>query len=187
MKETRTAVYVVLFFSLLLGVFYPLFVTGVGQLIFPWRANGSLVSSAGRVVGSELIGQAFSSPRYFHGRPSASSYDPMSSGASNFGPSNQVFIVAVSARVERVREENGLPEGVPVPADLVLASASGLDPEITLEAALVQVERVAASRGLPADDVRGLVRRMVLAPFLGAFGELRVNVLLLNLALDTLS
>jgi K+-transporting ATPase ATPase C chain len=187
MKEIRTAFLVLLVFSVLLGVLYPLLVTGVGQLAFPRRANGSLTSAAGRVVGSELIGQSFTSARYFHGRPSASDYDAMASGASNFGPANPAFALEVSARVEKVREENGLTDGVPVPADLVLASASGLDPEISLEGALVQVERVAAERRLPADEVQSLVRRMVVRPFLGAFGELRVNVLLLNLALDALS
>lgn len=187
MKEMRTAVYVVLVFSLLLGIVYPLFLTGIGQLLFPWRANGSLTTIAGRVVGSELIGQSFTSPQYFHGRPSVSGYDAMSSGPSNYGPSNPTFIQNVGARVARVREEEGLSAGTPVPADLVLASGSGLDPDITLEGALVQVERVAAARGLDAGIVRSLVERMAVRPFWGAFGETRVNVLLLNLALDASS
>jgi K+-transporting ATPase ATPase C chain len=187
MKEIRTAFLVILVFSLLLGVVYPLLLTGIGQFAFPWRANGSLVSVGGRVVGSELIGQSFSSPRYFHGRPSPSDYDAMASGASNLGPSNRALLLVVQERVDRIRLENGLPSGAPVPADLVLSSASGLDPEISLEGALLQVNRVAAARGLDVGVVRSLVEKMAVGPFLGAFGDRRVNVLRLNLALGGLT
>jgi K+-transporting ATPase ATPase C chain len=187
MKEIRTAFLVLLVFSLLLGVAYPLFLTGIGQLVFPWRANGSLVSVGGRVVGSELLGQAFSSARYFHGRPSTSDYDAMASGASNLGPSNRALLLVVQERVDHVRLTNGLPSGTPIPADLVLSSASGLDPEISLESALLQVDRVAAARRLDVAVVRSLVERMVVGPFLAAFGDRRVNVLRLNLALDGLT
>jgi potassium-transporting ATPase KdpC subunit len=186
MKEIRTAFLVILVFSLLLGVAYPLLVTGIGQLAFPWRANGSLVSVGGRVVGSELLGQAFSSARYFHGRPSTSDYDAMASGASNLGPSNRSLLLVVQERVKETRLENGLSAAAPVPADLVLASGSGLDPEISLEGALLQAERIAAARGLDVALVRSLVEKMAVGPFLGAFGERRVNVLRLNLALDEL-
>ena len=186
MKEIRTAFLVLLVFSLLLGVAYPLFLTGIGQLAFPWRANGSLVSAGGRVVGSELLGQAFSSARYFHGRPSTSDYDAMASGASNLGPSNPALLLVVRDRVERTRLENGLSPGTPIPADLVLASGSGLDPEISLDGALLQAERIAAARGLDPSVVRTLTENMAVGPFLGAFGERRVNVLRLNLALDEL-
>jgi K+-transporting ATPase ATPase C chain len=184
MKEVRTALSVLLVFTLLLGLAYPLLVTGVGQLAFPQRANGSLVVAGGRVVGSELVGQSFTSARYVHGRPSSSDYEAMSSGASNLGPTNPVYLRVVRDRVESIRRENGLPPGTPVPADLVLASASGLDPEISVEGALLQVPRIAAARGLDAAVVRGWVDRMSVGPFLGAFGERRVNVLLLNLVLD---
>jgi K+-transporting ATPase ATPase C chain len=186
MKEIRTTFLVILVFSLLLGVVYPLLVTGIGRLLFPSRANGSLISTEGRVVGSELVGQSFVSARYFHGRPSASGYDAMSSGASNLGPTNPDFLLAVRNRVEAIRQENGIPAGVPVPADLVLASASGLDPEVSIESALLQVGRVAAARGLEPGIIRSLVEEMAVGPFLGAFGDRRVNVLRLNLALDEL-
>ena len=146
MKEIRTAFLVLLVLSLLLGVVYPLLVIGIGQLAFPWRANGSLVSVGGHVVGSELLGQSFASAGYFHGRPSFSNYDTMRSGASNLAPSNPALLLEAQERVDRIRSENGLPAGTPIPADLVLASGSGLDPEIILECAMLQVERVAASR-----------------------------------------
>jgi K+-transporting ATPase ATPase C chain len=187
MKEIRTALLVILAFSLLLGVVYPLVVTGIGQLAFRWRANGSLVSAGGHIVGSELLGQSFSSARYFHGRPSPSGYDAMISGASNLGPSNPTLLRSVQERIDHIRLENGLPSTAPIPADLVLASASGLDPDISFEGALLQIDRIAAARGLDVSAVRGLVERMVVAPFLGAFGDRRVNVLRLNLALDGLS
>jgi len=187
MKEIRTTIYVVLVLSLLLGILYPLLVTGIGQLAFPWRASGSLVTVSGRVVGSELIGQQFASLRYFHGRPSASDYNALASGASNFGPSNASFLALVRERVAALRTEEGLPDRAAVPADLVLASGSGLDPDISVEGALVQVRRIAETRELDSVVVRNLVERMAVAPFLGAFGERRVNVLRLNLALDALS
>ena len=187
MKEIRTAFLVILVFSLLLGVVYPLLMTGIGQLAFPSRANGSLVSVGGHVVGSELIGQSFVSARYFHGRPSPSDYDAMASGASNFGPTNSAFLLEVKTRVDRLLRENDLARGTSVPADLVLASASGLDPDISLEGALLQVDRVSAARGLDIAVVRALVQQMTRGPFLGAFGDPRVNVLQLNLALDGLS
>jgi potassium-transporting ATPase KdpC subunit len=187
MKEIRTALLVIVVFSLLLGVAYPLLVTGIGQLAFSSRANGSLVSVDGSVVGSELIGQSFVSAGYFHGRPSPSDYNAMASGASNLGPTNAAFLLEVRTRVDRLLHENDLALGTLVPADLVLASASGLDPDISLEGALLQVRRVAAARGLDVAAVRALVQQMTRGPFLGAFGESRVNVLRLNLALDELS
>jgi len=184
MKEARTALLVIAALTLLLGVAYPLIVTGIGQLVAPNRANGSFIDVDGRTVGSELIGQAFTSARYFHGRPSASGYDPMASGGSNLGPSNPALHQSVFERMEVIRRENRLPSAQPIPADLVLASASGLDPEISLDAALLQVARVAAARGLAEHAVRAVVESKIREPFLGAFGERRLNVLELNLALD---
>jgi K+-transporting ATPase ATPase C chain len=184
MKEIRTALFVLAAFTLILGVVYPLIVTGIGQLAFPWRANGSLVTVDGHTVGSELIGQTFASPEYFHGRPSPSGYDPMASGASNLGPSNPTLHQDVRDRVNEIRQENDLPAMAFVPSDLVLASGSGLDPEISVEGALLQVPRIAAARGLAPEVVGALVKEMRQGPFLGAFGEPRVNVLRLNLALD---
>ena len=186
MKEVRTGLLVLLVFSVLLGIVYPLVVTGIGQLAFSWRANGSLVAVGDRIVGSELIGQLFSSKGYFHGRPSSSDYDPMNSGGSNLAPASSTLLDEVEKRIALVHSEYGLPEESPVPTDFVLASASGLDPEISVQSALLQAESIAATRGIDAQAVRSLIQRYTHGPFLGAFGEERVNVLRLNLALDKL-
>jgi K+-transporting ATPase ATPase C chain len=186
MKEIRTALLVLLVLSILVGVIYPLLVTGIAQLAFPRRANGSLVLSGGRIVGSELVGQSFSLPQYIHGRPSFSDYDPTRSGGSNLAPTSRVLLDRVLERIDRVRQENGLPQGAPVPADLVLESGSGLDPDISVESALLQVARIARARGVDPEMIETLIRRHARGPFLGAFGERRVNVLRLNIALDEL-
>ncbi|MDI3256471.1 MAG: potassium-transporting ATPase subunit KdpC [Kyrpidia sp.] len=185
-----TAVRSVLVLTVLTGLAYPLVVTGLAQLFFPWQANGSLVESGGRVVGSALIGQTFQDPRYFHGRPSAAGqgYDATSSGGSNAGPTNPDYLKTVRQRVDQVRQENGLPPQAPVPSDLVTASGSGLDPDITLAAAEVQISRVAAARHLPEEEVRRLVQEHVRGLQWGLFGgDPRVNVLELNLALDRMT
>jgi len=184
MKEVRTGLLVLLAFSVLLGIIYPLVVTGIGQVAFSWRANGSLLADGDRIVGSELIGQSFSSERYFRGRPSSSDYDPMNSGGSNLAPASSTLLNEVEERIALVRSDYGLPRESPVPADFALASASGLDPEISVQSALLQVESIAAAREIAAQVVRGLIQRHTHGPFLGAFGEERVNVLRLNLALD---
>jgi len=175
-------------FTVVTGLVYPFFITGLCQLIFPQKANGSLIVTGGKIVGSDLIGQNFTSPKYFSGRPSAieKPYDASNSGASNFGPSNAKFLEDVGKRIGKVRQENGLNPDASVPADLVLASASGLDPHISLDAAMIQVRRVADARKLSEAQVRETVDKLAETPFLGLAGQKRVNVVQLNLALDTL-
>jgi K+-transporting ATPase ATPase C chain len=185
-RELRSAFTVFLVLTLMTGALYPGLVTLVAATAFPSRAGGSLVEVSGKVVGSRLIGQPFSSPRYFWGRPSATGPMPNNgavSSGSNQGPLNPALLAAVKARVDALRAAD--PDNTqPVPVDLVTASASGLDPEISIAAAEFQVPRVARERGLPADQVRQLVREATRGRALGVLGEPRVNVLELNLALD---
>lgn len=169
--------------TIVLGLVYPLVVTGIAQVIFPDRANGQLIERDGRVVGSRLIGQGFSSPGYFRSRPSATAtpYDAANSGGSQYGPTNRKLIEAVAANVEAAKREH---QGVRVPVDLVTTSASGFDPHITPAAADFQVPRVARERGMSEADLRRLVQAHTEGRQLGFLGEARVNVLELNLALD---
>ncbi|OAT86075.1 potassium-transporting ATPase subunit KdpC [Desulfotomaculum copahuensis] len=178
----------ILVLTLLAGLLYPLAVTGLASAFFPARAAGSLVVQNGRVAGSRLIGQEFNSPRYFHGRPSAAGggYDAAASGGANAGPTSNALLNSVRANLSRVEKQNpGVTPGT-VPVDLVTVSASGLDPDISPAAALLQVPRVAAARGLPEDKVKALVMACIKGRQLGLLGEPRVNVLELNLALDRL-
>jgi K+-transporting ATPase ATPase C chain len=169
--------------SVILGLIYPLVVTGLAQVLFPDKANGQLVERNGTIVGSRIIGQGFSSPGYFRSRPSATTvpYDAANSGGSNLGPTNKKLIDAVKANVEAAQKEN---PGVPVPIDLVTTSASGFDPHITPAAADFQVPRVARERGMAEPDLRRLVDAHTDARTFGFLGEPRVNVLELNLDLD---
>jgi potassium-transporting ATPase KdpC subunit len=185
----RPAIVLTLLLCLSTGVLYPAVVTGLAQLLFPWQAHGSLVTAHGRVVGSALIGQPFTRPEYFHPRPSAAGqgYDATASGGSNKGPTDRTLAdTLIAGAVERAVEEDGAVRGR-VPADMVTASASGLDPHISPANAELQVARVARARGIPADSLRALVRRHTEGRQFGVLGEPRVNVLLLNLAVDSLA
>jgi potassium-transporting ATPase KdpC subunit len=173
--------------TVLTGLVYPAVVTGLARALFPWQANGSILTRAGSPVGSALIGQRFTDRRYFHGRPSAAGkdgYDAMASGGSNLGPTNKALITSVEERAKQVRQENGLAPDAPVPSDLVTASAGGLDPDISPAAADLQAPRVAAARGLSEARVREVIARETRPPALGIIGMPRVNVLALNQALD---
>ena len=184
-KNLLIAVLMTIVTTLLLGVAYPLVVTGLAQAIFPGKANGQLIERDGKIVGSRIIGQAFTSPGYFHSRPSAAGagYDAANSGGTNLGPTNKKLIDAVTAAVEAAKKDNPTS---PVPVDLVTSSASGLDPHISPAAALFQVRRVARERGMSEEDLRRLVDARTEGRQLGIFGEPVVNVLELNLALDDL-
>ena len=184
------ALIMLLVMTLLTGFIYPMAVTGLAQLLFADKANGSMIERDGKSLGSTLIGQNFNSPRYFHGRPSAAGndgYDAAASSGSNLGPTNKVLIAQVFKQAEKVRVENELGQESAVPADLVTASASGLDPHISPEAALLQITRVARERQLSEQEVRRLVERHIESPQLGILGESRVNILLLNLELDKIN
>src|SRR3989441_10353131 len=190
----RPAVVLTLLLTILTGLLYPGVVTVLAQLIFPYQANGSLHYVNGKPVGSDLIGQYWTLPKYFHGRPSAtlnlngtpSPYEADNSSASNLGPTNSALIQKVQQRVTALKKENPNAPPGPVPVDLVTTSGSGLDPDISVAAALYQVPRVAQARGLSNSTVQQLVMNNVTGRFLGIFGEPYVNVLQLNLALDAL-
>lgn len=182
MRELKRALLVFVVFTLGTGLLYPFIVTGVSQLFFKDRASGSLVLKNGKVRGSALIGQKFVDARYFHGRPSANDYDATNSGGSNFGPANGKYLEEITKRATTVRAENGLQTDTALPSDLLLSSASGLDPEISLEGAFLQVARVARARGLSEDRIAAIVRTIAATGYWG--GQARVNVLKLNLAID---
>jgi K+-transporting ATPase ATPase C chain len=179
----KTSILFTIVTTVLLGLGYPLFITGVAAMIFPHKAAGSLILKDGKVIGSELLAQSFTSDRYFHPRPSAAGagYDATASGGSNLAQSNKTLVTRIQGDVDKLAAQN---PGKPVPIDLVTTSASGLDPDITPDAAFYQVSRVAKTRNLNEDSVRKLIEQHVTNRQLGVLGEPRVNVLNLNLALD---
>ena len=195
LREIRPAIVLIIMLTLITGVAYPFAITGIAQVLFPYEAQGSLVERDGKVVGSALIGQEFTSEGYFHGRPSATTapdpndstktvpapYNAANSGGSNLGPTNKSLIERVQGDVEKLKQEN---PSAQIPIDLVTTSGSGLDPHISPEAALFQVSRVAKARNLPENRVVQLVAENTGGRFAGLLGEPRVNVLALNLALD---
>ena len=198
LREIRPTLAILLALMLITGLIYPLAMTAVAQILYPYQAQGSLIERNGHIIGSALIGQNFTADRYFHGRPSATTaadpgdatksvpapYNAANSGGSNLGPSNEALIARVRKDLAALSREN---PGPPMPGDLVTASGSGLDPDISPQAAYFQVPRVAKARGLAEDQIRKLVDERIEGRLLGLLGEPRVNVLLLNLALDRLS
>lgn len=190
MRQLKPAFMMLITLTLITGVVYPLVVTVAGQALFAQQANGSLTTMNGVVIGSELIGQSMTDPAYFWPRPSATDYGAVPSGASNWGPTSADLADAVDARAAVLREANGLPNDAALPSDLLFASGSGLDPHISPAAARLQVDRVATARGFDTaqrDSLAGLVERSVEPPQFGVLGEPRVNVVLLNRALDEMS
>jgi K+-transporting ATPase ATPase C chain len=186
LKHLHSSIIAIFLFTVLTGVLYPLAVTGIAQLVFPGKANGSLIQKDGKTLGSELIGQPFSDPKYFWSRPSATSpfaYNARASSGSNYGPLNPALFDAVQKRIKDLKDAD--PQNTePIPVDLVTASGSGLDPHISVAAALYQVPRVARVRSIPEERVRALVDQQIEGRQLGFLGEPRVNVLKLNLTLD---
>ena len=194
LKEIRPALVILFALTVITGLAYPLAMTGVAGVLFPAQASGSLVEQDGKVIGSALVGQNFTSEKYFHGRPSATTPDPKdpsktieapynaaNSGGSNLGPTSKALAERLKGDVDKLKEEN---PGAPVPVDLVTTSASGLDPDISPEAASFQVSRIAKARGLAEGQIQGLIQSRIQGRFLGLLGESRVNVLELNIALD---
>jgi K+-transporting ATPase ATPase C chain len=195
LKEIRPAIVLVVLLTLITGLVYPLAMTGIAGVVFPYQAKGSLIEKSGTVIGSALIGQNFADDKYFHGRPSATTtpdpkdptknvdapYNAANSGGSNLGPTNKALIDRVKGDVDKLKEEN---PNAPVPIDLVTTTGGGLDPHISPEGALFQVPRIAKTRNMPEDRVRQLVQEHTEGRTLGLLGEPRVNVLALNLALD---
>ena len=188
MLQLKRSILVFAGLSIICGLIYPLIITAVSQTVFPRQSNAGIIKNGDVIIGSRLIGQQFTRPEYFHGRPSATDppYDASNSSGSNLAPSSAKLLEQVKVRLEQIRKENGLPSNLPVPADLVLASASGLDPHLSVEAALLQVPRISRGRKTPESVIEKIVGQNTENPFLGIWGMKRVNVLQLNIALDSI-
>lgn len=193
LRQFRPAIVITLVLTIITGILYPVVTTGVAQALFPSQANGSLVYSNGKPVASSLIGQYWTQPQYLHGRPSAtnnlqgtpSPYEADNSAGSNLGPTNANLTKTVQQRIAELKKENpDVPAGMPIPPDLVESSASGLDPDISVAGAYYQIPRIAKARGMTQEAVRAIIDQHITGRFLGIFGEPRVNVLEVNLALD---
>jgi len=188
-KNILRSFLLLIIFTIILGFLYPLLITGISKIIFPFRSSGSLIKYEGKIVGSELIGQNFTGEQYFHPRPSAAGkdgYDPLSSGGSNYAPANEDFISVVKERISNLRKENNLEDYIKIPSDAVTSSGSGLDPDISVDNALLQADRIAKKRNIPVSEINDLIRQNTEKRILGFLGEPKVNVLKLNLLLDNL-
>jgi potassium-transporting ATPase KdpC subunit len=186
MLQLKRSLLAFVWLSAICGIIYPLMVTIISQTVFPEQSNGSIIKREKQIIGSQLIGQQFTKPQYFHGRPSASDppYNASSSGGSNLAPTSAKLLAQVQTRVNQIREENNLPSDATVPADLVLTSASGLDPHISPVSAIFQARRISRERKMPEGDIEKIIHQNTQYPLLGMWGKERVNVLQLNLALD---
>ena len=188
-QSIKIAVRLLIIMTVLTGIIYPVAVTLTAQALFPAQAHGSLIVRDGVLIGSKLIGQSFSSPGYFQGRPSAAGqdgYDAANSSGSNLGPTNKKLMDGANENIQKFREINKIDGNTTIPAEMVLTSASGLDPDISAQGAYLQIERIASSRNLPPEKIRSLVDSLVIDKQLGLLGETRINVLQLNIALDAL-
>jgi K+-transporting ATPase ATPase C chain len=187
MKKLIQSIRIYVIFTVLLGLVYPVAITLIAQVLFPYQANGSLLKNGGTVIGSRLIGQGFTKPEYFESRMSANNYDGTNSGGTNLGPSSKKLMDATADKISKVRLENMLKQDTQIPADMVLTSASGLDPHISSENAMLQAGRVASARGIPLSDIKKLIEKNTDNDFIGIWGCPGVNVLALNIGLDQLS
>jgi K+-transporting ATPase ATPase C chain len=182
-KELKRAFIIFGTLAIVLGIIYPLVITGISQVAFPYQANGEMINIDGNIVGSELIGQSFESPQYFQGRPSAIDYNASTSGGSNYGPTNQKLIDRVNETINEIKTTNNIPANVIIPSDMVLASGSGLDRYISVESALIQVPRIAKARNMSESSIKDLIQKTQETSFPG-IGQPIVNVLKLNIKLD---
>lgn len=188
-KNIIKSLLLLIIFTIILGLLYPLVITGISKIVFPKKSAGSLIYNGDKIIGSELIGQSFSGEKYFHSRPSSAGqdgYDSMSSAGSNLAPTNKDFILIVGERINSFKSENNINDGTLIPSDIVTASGSGLDPHISVDSALLQIKRISKARNIPEEKIKKLVLENVENRQFGFLGEPKENVLKLNLLLDNL-